>query len=78
MRTTLVIPDTVYERVRRQATEQGRNISELVTEAVVCRLAETEDARCADRPAFRFTAYAMGEPQVDITDRDALARAMED
>jgi hypothetical protein len=78
MRTTLVIPDAVYARAKQQARARGRTVSELVTEALACRLAELDRPQAADAPAFHIPSWPMGVPLVDVNDRDALYRAMEE
>ena len=76
MRTTLVIPDAVYERAKKQARAHGRSVSALVTEALDLRLNEIEVPRGA--PPFVIPSWDMGVPFVDVNDRDALYRAMEE
>lgn len=77
MRTTLVIPDELMVRARRAAGRQGRNLSAWVTEAVARRLADEEAGGAPPRAAFALPRRAMGEPRVDVADRDALERAMD-
>lgn len=76
MRTTLVIPDPIYERARKLAQDQGTTISRLVTTALDLHICRHEQAPVA-RPAFELPSYDLGEPLVDVDDRDALYRAME-
>ena len=76
MRTTLVIPDVVYRRAKQAAKSQGKTLSELVTESV-----EVQLARAGKRPAkkvYRLEPVDMGKPKVDVADREALFRAMEE
>jgi hypothetical protein len=78
MRTTLVIPDPVYERARQRAREQGCQLSQFVTESLTCRLLEIEAAAAMTKEPLRLPSFSMGVPKVDVADRDALERAMED
>ena len=39
MRTTLVIPDSIYRRAKQAARAQGRTLSDIVTEAMTVQLA---------------------------------------
>ena len=78
MRTTLVIPDELMVRARREAGRQGRSLSAWVTEAVARRLADLEEGGPQPRAAFALPRRAMGEPRVDLADRAALERAMDD
>ena len=77
MRTTLVIPDAVYRRAKKAAQEQGRTLSELFTESVEILLARGKGS-ARKRKAYRIQPVAMGEPRVDISDREALYRTMEE
>lgn len=78
MRTTLVIPDAVYERAKQAAGERGCTLSELFTESVELHLAAMCDRVAEKRPAYCVNQIPMGKPTVDVNDRDALYRAMEE
>lgn len=73
MKTTLVIDDTVLKRLRREAAQQGRTISELV-EAALRQFLAQRPARAAlpDLPTFDS-----GGAFVDVADREALYQAMD-
>jgi hypothetical protein len=73
MKTTLVIDDTVLERLRREAARQGRTISELV-EAALRSFLERGPAR---GPLPPLPSFHGGGALVDIADREALYQAME-
>ena len=75
MRTTLVIPDTVYHRAKQAAKERGCTLSELFTESVEIRLQKQTPA---PETTYRIQPIAMGQPQADLNDREALYRAMEE
>lgn len=77
MRTTLVIPDPIYEGARKLAASQNTTISRLVTTALDAHICRHEQAPGV-RPAFELPSYDLGQPLVDIDDRDALYRAMEE
>ena len=76
MRTTLVIPDAVYERAKSVAKEQGKTLSALFTESVEIQLARTQ--RAVKKKKYRIRPASMGVPTVDPSDREALYRAMEE
>ena len=78
MRTTLVIPDAVYLRAKTAAKEQGCTLSELVTESVEIRLAARANQIGEKRRSYRVEQIPMGKPKVDLNDRDALYRSMEE
>ena len=73
MKTTLVIDDSVMDRLRREAARQGKTISELV-EAALRLLLEPQPK---PRRLPKLPSFDMGQPLVDIADRDALYRTME-
>lgn len=71
MRTTLVIPDSVYRALKRRAVERDETISGLVTEFIRRGLAQEPAASEELQP---LPALALGRPRVDVSDRDALYR----
>ena len=74
MKTTLNIDDTVMAQLKREAARQGRTMSELVETALRSFFRSQKRAmELAPLPIFH------GGPElVDIADRDALYRAMEE
>lgn len=73
MKTTLIIDDGVFRRLKREAAAQGRSLSELVEAALRQFLAR----KAAPSELPPLPAAALGAPLVDIADRDALYQAME-
>jgi hypothetical protein len=73
MKTTLVIDDTVLKRLRREAVQQGRTISELVEAALRQFLAR----RPARRALPDLPTFDSGGAFVDVADREALYQAMD-
>jgi hypothetical protein len=76
MKTTLNIDDTVMERLRKEAVRRGTTMSELVEAGLRLVLKEVDETRHDDLPPL--PSWNGGEPLVDIADRDALYRAMEE
>lgn len=74
MKTTLQIDDGVMRRLKREAARQGKTMSELV-ESALRRMLEAPAARVELPPLPTFDG---GDELVDISDRDALYRAMEE
>lgn len=74
MKTTLVIDDTVMARLKRESARTGRTMSELV-ETALRRLLQAKPETKALRPLPSFEG---GEMLVDVSDRDALYRAMDE
>jgi len=74
MKTTLNIDDGVMTRLRREAVRQGRTMGELVEMALRLFL-QTQSEQADVRPLPTFKS---GGHLVDIADREALYRAMEE
>lgn len=76
MKTTLNIDDTVMSALRREAARTGRTMSELV-ETALRQLLQRPAATPAPPPP-PLPSFDSGGARVDVADRDALYRAMED
>ena len=73
MKTTLIIDDGVWRRLKREAASQGRTISATVEAALRLFLSRRVEApRLPSLPVFDS-----GGALVDIADREALYQAME-
>lgn len=68
MKTTLMIDDGVYSRLKQEAARHGVTISELVEAALRMLLNPKKPAQ----PLPPLPSYDMGEPLVDVADREAL------
>lgn len=73
MKTTLNIDDTVMAELKREAVRQGRTMSEMVETALRLML-RGQKKRSPLPPLPTFSSDML----VDISDRDALYRAMEE
>ena len=78
MKTTLNIADSVMQRLREEAARRGTTMSALVEAGLRRLLAEPSqsDAQPAKLPPL--PAWNGGGELVDLSDRDALYRAMEE
>ncbi len=74
MKTTLNIDDTVMRQLKREATRQGRTMSELV-ETALRLLFRSQKKETKDLPPL--PTFHGGGALVEIADRDALYHAME-
>jgi plasmid stability protein len=75
MRTTLNLPDSLLEAVRRRAQEEGRTITSVVEEALRAALAtEAERPEAPLLPAYGSPAERF---RVDPADREALWVALD-
>lgn len=74
MKTTLILPDPVYRKLKRLATERGETLSHLVTELLRRGLAyPPERSDLPDLPSRR-----VGEILVDLDDREELYRVLDE
>jgi len=74
MKTTLNIDDSVFARLKEEAARQGRTMSELVESAL--RLLFQARSKRDEVPSL--PTFDGGGELVDIADRDALYRVMEE
>lgn len=73
MKTTLILDDALAARLKREAAQQGRTMSELVEMAL--RLLFKPPKRPAAPP--ELPSFDGGGSLVDVADRSALYEAME-
>jgi len=73
MKTTLNIDEGVFTALKREAARQGRTMSELVESALRVMLAD----KGRRRQPSPLPSARMGEPRVDIANRQALYDLME-
>jgi len=74
MKTTLVIDDQVMKRLKTEAARQGRTISEMVEAALRLMLRTTRERTRLPR----LPSWEGGGARVDVADRTALYRAMDE
>lgn len=74
MKTTLNIDDRVMAQLRKEATERGTTLSKLVEAALRLFLRKVE----APRDLPELPIHKSGGLLVDVANREALYRAMED
>jgi macrodomain Ter protein organizer (MatP/YcbG family) len=73
-RTTLILEEGCMDRLRDLARRQGRTMSEIVNEL----LAEGLRKRRPKQDVPPLPTFDMGQPRVDLADREALEAVMED
>jgi len=73
MKTTLIIPDPLMRRLKREAARQGTTISALVEQAL--RLLLEERLVPVEVPAL--PRFSCGRARVDVANREALYQVME-
>ncbi len=75
-RTTVDIDTPVLAEVKRVQKREGKSLGQVVSELLAEALVHRKDRRPAPRP-FAWIARPMGA-RVDLTDKDAVAAALED
>ena len=74
MRTTLIIPDHLVGELKERAAQSGETLSAVVAETLRRGL----EAAVLEKPTALLPTHRMGRPRVDVADRDALYRALEE
>lgn len=72
MRTTLILPDHLVRELRRRAAQQGATLTAVVAETLRRGLDTLAPAEVQPLPR-----HDLGAALVDVSDRDALYRAMD-
>ena len=78
MKTTLDIVDPVMQRLREEAARRGITMSALVEVGLRRMLAEPSQSDTQPAGAPPLPAWNGGEELADLSNRDALYRAMEE
>lgn len=78
MKTTLNIADSVMQRLREEAARRGTTMSALVEAGLRRLLAEASQSEGRPVGPPSLSAWNGGAELVDLSDRDALYRAMEE
>lgn len=73
MKTTLILPDHLVRALKQRAVDQQTTLSAVVAEALRRGLEAEPVVSLPPLPV-----YPMGRPAVDVADRDALYRAMDE
>lgn len=70
MKTTLVLDDSVADRLRASARERAVSMSSVVEEALIRFFTDEHTFRA--RPHVELPSFPLGRPAVDVADRNAL------
>jgi len=73
MRTTLNLDGSLLEELRRRGARDGKSLGEVASEALARGLADEAPATTP----LEWTSRDLGEPYVDIEDKDALSAALD-
>ena len=73
-RTTLDLDPAVTQALRDRAKREGKSMGQVASEALAVALA----AERAALPPFVWKTYDMGLPLIDLEDKDALYRILDE
>jgi hypothetical protein len=74
-RTTLDLDGSILDQLRRRAANEGKSMGQVASERLAVGLGEGEPAE--QRP-LRWPSKRMGKPRVDLQDKDALWKALDE
>lgn len=74
-RTTLDLDPAVLRELRRRSAREGKSMGQVASELLAAAAAREPDARA---PAFTWTSADLGTPRVDLEDKEALRRALDE
>ena len=73
-RTTLILQERRLVELKHLAAERGQTLSAVVDEFLADGIRRS---RATKRPASQLPVFDMGEPRVNVADRDQLWAALE-
>ncbi len=76
-RTTIDLDGSVLEGLRRVSRREAKSMGQVASELLAPALVGTERSG-ADAPAFKLRTACLGEPRVDLEDKEALSAALEE
>ncbi len=76
-RTTLDLDPTVLRELKARGAAERRSMGEVASELLAVALRETEEP-ASEPPAFKWKTWDGGEPLIDLDDKDALWRVLDE
>jgi plasmid stability protein len=73
-RTTLDLDPSVTQALRDRAAREGKSMGQVASEALAAAFAEEPVAG----PPFAWKTYDMGLPLIDLEDKDAVYRLLDE
>lgn len=73
-RTTIDLDPVVITRLRVRAKLEGKSMGQVASELLVRIMGTSEP----ERPPFKWKTYKMGLPLIDLEDKDALYRILDE
>jgi hypothetical protein len=75
-RTTLDLDPTVLRELRRRGEQERKSMGRVASELLATALAESD--RPSRAPALAWKSADLGAPRVDLEDKDALHRVLDE
>ena len=75
-RTTLDLDGSVLRELRRRGERERKSMGRVASELLAAALGESERSRSG--PPFRWSSADLGAPRVDLEDKEAVRRALEE
>jgi hypothetical protein len=73
-RTTLDLDPSVLRELRRRGTREGKSMGQVASELLAKAVASDADVPA---PQFSWTTADLGTPLVDLEDKEAMRRALD-
>jgi plasmid stability protein len=73
-RTTLDLDPTVIRQLRQRAKREGKSMGQVASEKLAHAFADTS----GEQEPFEWKTYDMGLPLIDLEDKDALYRILDE
>jgi hypothetical protein len=73
-RTTLDLDASVLSELRRRGQREGKSMGQVASELLAVGMAEGADRQA---PALQWTCDQLGEPLVDLEDREAVREVLD-
>jgi plasmid stability protein len=74
-RTTIDLDPAVVRELRRRSTREGKSMGAVASELLARAVASDGDGPAPD---FEWTTGGLGTPRVDLEDKEAVRRALDD
>jgi plasmid stability protein len=76
-RTTLDLDPSVLRELRRRGARERKSMGTVASELLAVALVETEDVPVG-APPLKWVSRNLGAPRVDLEDKEALRRALDE
>ena len=78
MRTAIIHPDPIYERAKHIAREKGSSLSTFISEAIEIFISRESVNKSSGKLKYQLKTFDMGNPAIDISNREDIYKTFED